>query len=319
MATSKTIKFQYFEIKLAEVVGSKVKSNKFMISDWVTYIRNQDLEKKIKEITKCSVRIDEIRYDKELDLWLIRFMRIRENSVPLKFKDKKESKPIDLDLDEYIGEDVTLLYDEKTSISMLQNNRYSLKSKDIEEFFNLYNQYNQKVITIRPILNTIDSDYLEKNNVKAISISFANMMDEPTTFKSSLSDIMKSFYEVGGISGNINIGVGRTKETIEVPSNKPNKKPRLKKQERYLYAKQILEIFEDIKSNKDIIESGKLKVKSEDESTADIVDLFDNVYHEYNSFTLADRENLTIDKIGRYMKTAYLKSKPTLVKLISGK
>ena len=83
----------------------------FNMVDWITAIDDNKLLKKTIKIGPIKARIDFISYDKESDLWGIRFMRLSDTDIPTKVKENQEAEAIELDDDEYIGLDVNMLYE----------------------------------------------------------------------------------------------------------------------------------------------------------------------------------------------------------------
>lgn len=64
------------------------------------------------------------------------FERLRNYNFPVKTKFVGDSSELSLSEDEFLGEEVTVLYDSENAVMMIQNNRDSLNYKAIELFFN---------------------------------------------------------------------------------------------------------------------------------------------------------------------------------------
>lgn len=76
------------------------------------------------------------------DLYQMTFERLRDYNFPVKSKLKGDSSYLSLSNEEFLGEEVTVLYDKDLSIMMIQNNRNSLSFKSIELFLNSIIQNN---------------------------------------------------------------------------------------------------------------------------------------------------------------------------------
>ena len=57
-----------------------------------------------------------------------------------------------------------------------------------------------------------------------------------------------------------------------------------------------LELITELRENRDVVKSAKVKMKDDDKSRTEIVDLFDDVLHDYISFDVEVKKNLDFDK-----------------------
>lgn len=307
----RNIKFQYFRISQEKGEHEK---NIFPFSDWAVYIDKSFLLRKTLELKGMRARIDEIKYDNEKDIWGIRFMRLRDTNIPSTVKEGKESTPVELEDDEYIGEDVTMIYDEAHGIAMIQSNRFSLYYNRIEELIDKYNPFEGYHILIRPIADTSKVNFDKKNQSKKITISFANIEREMPPTKSTLSNIINSYHKLNGLAGTVTIGVGRTKKEVEKSFNGRKKKF---KEERFLNSAEIKDLINDIYDNKEIISGSKIELKDEDGPNLEIIDLFDNIYHDYLTFILESRSTLGFEQVFNDMIEKYLKRRGTILQTLA--
>ena len=72
---------------------------------------NKGIEKKEIEFDNVIARLEELEGDNENKIWKLRFMKLRDTNIPSIVKKEEEAKPIALDDDEYIGEDMLMIYD----------------------------------------------------------------------------------------------------------------------------------------------------------------------------------------------------------------
>lgn len=276
MEYKRVIRFQYYQV-LCKKKNEKNKWSDFEAFDLVDWINRMDREKKTRtpiEFGNALASVDSLGYKKDSDLWGIRLMKLRDTNIPTKVKKNKESEAFELKDDEYIGEDVTLIYEKKSSLAMIQSNRFSLGISRLEEFFNYTNNDASTRIFIQPVLRSNDLGRLKKCNYKSIDIAFANLgsWNNEDDCK-SLASLITPIKKMGGYAGHITIGLGHTKNDAlnRIESNN---------------------IVNDILSNKRFIRSAKVKVRDDDDTDVEIVDLFEEVYHDFIEFTLESKSAL---------------------------
>lgn len=114
---TRNIKFQYFQI----IIESEKQKFQFCFEDWAVYIDKEELVRKNLELKGLKARIEVYENDKDNNkIWTMRFMKLRDTNIPSKVKENEIAIPVELADDEYIGEDVTFLYDEEYGIAMIQ-------------------------------------------------------------------------------------------------------------------------------------------------------------------------------------------------------
>lgn len=94
------------------------------------------IKKKI-EFGKLLVRIDEIKYDENNDLWALRLMKLRDDNIPSKVKEDEIAEPINLEADEYIGEDMSILYEKEQGLSCCNAIDFHYRHLGLGNLFNL--------------------------------------------------------------------------------------------------------------------------------------------------------------------------------------
>lgn len=278
MEYKRVIRFQYYRI----LYKSKGKDNKFgdyktfNLVDWIVKMDEEKTIQKTIEFNRTFARIDKISYDKNADLWCLRFMKLRDTNIPTKVKENAESEAFVLEDDEYIGEDVTMIYDKKSSVAMIQSNRFSLGISRIEELLNYTNNDENIKIYVQPILMDKNIGRLKKSNYKHIEVSFANLnswQEKDGKTAVSLARLIEPLKNIGGYSGRVSIGLGHSKKEAlnRVESN---------------------QLVDEILSNKRFVRSARVRVKEDDDTDVEIVDLFDEIYHDFIEFTLQSKTTL---------------------------
>lgn len=277
MRYKRTIKFQYFRIFCQKRGndGNFGEKELYNLTEWISKAKGN--QQKAISFGKNMARIDIIKYSKITELWGIRLLKLRNTNPPTKAKDGEEAEAILLEDGEYIGEDVSMLYDRYSNILMVQSNRFSLSISKIEEFMNYVNENVDEIITIDPIGNFGASDCLRQKEYKRFEVPFANLNVWQDEDKKPLKGIMTSIKEMGGYTASVKIGVGKGKGNF---LNKQN----------------ILDFVQNLGWKKDFVKSARVKI--EDPETGEdegIFDLIEEVFHDYITFELDAKETLTYD------------------------
>ncbi len=303
MIYKRIIRFQYYQILCKKFNGKKWgKLESFDLVELLQKLEENGKIKKNIEFNKTLARVECFTYDKASDTWGIRLMKLRDTNIPSKVKEKEEAKVIDLEPDEYIGEDVTLLYEKCSSIIMVQSNRFSLNISRIEELLRYLNEDENILIELQPIHMKFENSKFKKSNFKNIDISFANLSGwgSEEDKKQSLASIINPIKQLGGYVGHVTVGLGHVKEDS------------LNRVEAY-------NIISEIRSNKKFIRSAKVKIRDDDDTDVEVVDLFEDICHDFIEFSLESREALEYKDTIKAMIYRYKKTKAVLYELIAYK
>lgn len=310
MEYKRNVRFQYFQIRYCAVSqeGKRVgKSELYDLVNWITKVKKDNLEKKSIDLAGVKARIECCKYEKTLGVWAIRFMRLRDTNIPSKVKENQDAEIIELEDDEYIGEDVTMIYEKKSGIAMIQCNRFSLGISKIEEL--LWKTYGDTniFISIDPILDRNAKTYSNKNYYKTFEISFANVQkwknSEGIGYAfSSLMNLIKKF---DGYTGKISIGLGHSRVDT-------------------LSQNEAVMFIRDLQENKEFIKSAKVKWQKndgtgDDNNEVELVDLFENIFQDIIQFTLKSKEALDFNIVVAEMGYFFGKKKKELYEAIQYK
>ena len=300
MEYKRTIQFRYFRV-LCEEKDANNKWGHSKTFDLVKWITKMDINGKLQQAIRFGntvARVECFKYSEEDDLWGIHLMKLRDTNIPTKVKENEASEPIELEADEYLGEDLALLYDKGSSILMAQVNRFSLGISKLEEFFNYtYNDENTK-ISIKAILEIDKLSKLTDKTFKSIEMSFANLDKwRDNGGLRAFDSIVKTMKTTGGISGSVKIGLGYSRNTAlnKVASG---------------------EIVKDILENKNFVRSAKVKLSDDDEKGTEIIDLFEEIHHDYIPFTLQSKMALDFVNMFAAMRYCFKNHKEVLYKAI---
>lgn len=298
--SERNVKFQYFGLVRQEKEGNRwTGKGKLNISVWMDKLDKRQLLNSTIDLGDVKASLDKVEWFKDFDVWVFRFMKLREDNIPSIVKENQEAEAITLGDDEYIGEGLHMLYDCNTGIAMVQVNRFSLGLKRLEDFLTSIWNVEKERIKLRPIIDQIEFDRDARRKYKAIEISFANISHVEEEGKRSLGAIMNSFRRFCGVAGNIKISFGRTKgDTLNID--------------------EINEVVEDAMTDKSVV-GLKLHIKDDDDRPVEVIDLFDNICKDIITFNLAAKTTLNYDYAAKYMIRYYEYRKEHILGLIAPK
>ena len=270
------IKFCYYILtKFEKNDGEELtKKGKYNLAEWLMLMERQTHHN--IELSDCLANLDKVENFKGTDFYVMRLYKLRDANVPSKVKEGEGAFPIPLEKNEYIGEDLILLYDRSNSVCMVQQNRHSLGIGRLEEWINLTRKQSNERIKFLPIADKFTMEELRKKAIRSIEFSFANLKPEEST--GGLADIIRSYGKYKGLIGKISISVGRSK-SAELDKDS------------------TMGLIEDLWHNFGMINTAKVKYKSDlirddDKSRIEVVDLFENILHDYIIFEIESKKSL---------------------------
>ena len=301
MEYKRIIQFRYFCVFYREKDVDNDRWGDYKAYDLVKWIMKMDEHEMLKKSIRFNnilARIECFSHSDDDDLWGMRLLKLRDTNIPTKVKENEESEPVELDDDEYLGEDITILYEKCSSILMIQMNRFSLGITKLEEFFNYTSDDENIEIAIKPIVELDRLDKLNDRSYRNIEISFANLGRwQDNDNHRSLASIIKPVKAVGGFTGSVKIGLGHFKNTT---LNKP----------------EIKELIKEVLNNKEFVKSAKVRVSDDDEKGVEVIDLFEDVYHDFIQFTLPSKTALNYSDAIISMRYCFKERRPSLCKAI---
>lgn len=299
MGKTKSIVFQYFQIVLQKEFKEKNQTvwktqRVFDFADWLQIQRiegnvkrnitvNNDFQGNLEKIAQSSTNPN---------ISFARFYKLRD-IVPAKVKDGIGAESIDLDEDEYIGEDVCILYDDSNGVCMLQKNRFSLSYLKIGEWLSLSCQEGYRV-KLKPINDNDIFHKLNGKNVRNFDVSFANLSSNFEDVENvSLNQMIRSVQYFEGATANIRIGVGREKH-------------------RRLNNHAINLLLEGMNRYRDRFSKAKITLSDENDSNIEVLDLLDAIMSSTINVTIKEKEMLDFEDIVRKMQFMYDKKREEL-------
>lgn len=294
----RTIKFEYFRLKHQVKENNRwVEKGDFNFVSWINNIDQNELLMRTVELKDTKARLEDIRfYDTEY-IWGMRFMKLREDNVPSIAKENQAAEDIPLGDDEYIGEDLYMIYDRISKISMVQSNRFSLGITRLAEFLGKTSYLSQERIILKPYSKNIDLKSFRKNKYKTLELGFANLIRDVPQSKSPLSNIINSFHKFWGVSGSVSISLGRTKhDTLNIV--------------------EVDDLLEELGDYEEVV-SAKIRIKDDDKSYTEIIDLFDNICKDFITFNIPKKQSLGFEYAVRNMIEKYNDRKLELLSLFN--
>lgn len=286
MAQNKTIKFEYFKITHDVMEnGRRIEKGGFNFADWLLKMKNNNRIQTLIPLKNCYARIEKMEQDLETGYWVTRFMKKR-NIAPSKIYDGRDAEAIDLEDGEYIGEDVTMLYDKQNNIVMIQSNRLSLTPTIIAEFVSkTVSAENNVIVNIRPMLIEDRNIDLRDKQVRKLEIKFANVNNEISQ-RSSLNRLFNTLSLYHGITGKISISVGRSRD-------------------RTLNNDLVQNTIDEIQNDRVGIDSVQVSYRESSDSQIELIDLFDDVKTVYIEIQQEDNKPLDFDLLKMKMIQKY--------------
>lgn len=296
------VKFEYFEVVSRKKNQSpETPDEPFDLTRWINIADGYSLEARTFDYSDERVRLERMKYFDDTDLWLLNFLRLRETDIPLRGKIDQEAEPIELDDDEFIGEDVSMLYDPELNVVMLQRNIRSLGATGIEKYLNLLwasNGEQEEKIYLRPILNPFSFEKASgARYYRKISVRFAQLPPEVSIFNSPIKKIVEAFGEYQGITAEITISIGQGKKNN-------------------LKSETVVETIADIKNNKSFFKKAQLTLKESEDDKVEILDLIEEKLHDYIIFQLPTRQSLACEYVFQEMINRYRERRYDIIRIL---
>lgn len=298
MKKVRKVKFEYYElISRKKQDNNSDRDRPFDLLRWIEKVESKSLDERTHDYYDERVRLEKIEFDDMKDLWFLNFTRLRSTNIPLLCKIDEESEPIELNDDEFIGEDVSLLYDKSLSIIMLQRNIHSLSPSGIQYYINLVWENEDEEIYLRPITLLDPMEKIKKGNYyRKITIRFSDLPNKTLHEDTGkgLKHFVESFGEAGAVNAQIVISVGRAKNNT-------------------LEKETVKDIINDIYLNKDIITKAELAKKNTEDSRVELIDLFEHKLHDYINFVIEERQSLGAEVVWERMSERYNEKKGEII------
>lgn len=263
--------FHYYKVVLEEDRnGEWVNVGDFNIADWLADIEDNHLLKQEVALSDCMACIEKIELEQNEDIYSMRFHKLRDTNIPSKFKRGQDAETIPLEDDEYIAEEMNILYDRRIGVCMVQQNRMSLGTARIAEW--MAKEYGKQYrVNFLPISNYEPTQRFRGKQIRAIDVTFANM--EQQNGNIAFSDLLDGVRPLRACTGHLILSVGhsRSKELDNVAS---------------------IDLIEQLRGHTDIVSGARVKIRDDDKGRIELVDLFDEVLHDFIEFEIESKVGL---------------------------
>lgn len=210
----KTVKLEYYRSNVINNGVMEVINLNSMFED--LYFRIQGGEVIRYEFNNEIAKVAMLDYHEDIQCYHMSFERLRDFNLPVKSSFERESEIIDLEEDEFIGEEVSLLYDTTNSIVIIQRNRDSLSPTALEMFIrDIHRTFTSahSTLELNPLLeeNTLDR-VLESDQVRRLIVRVEDLGQE-TEYEDDLSNITNEVNRYDANSLELILSVGRERDS----------------------------------------------------------------------------------------------------------
>ncbi|MDZ5719858.1 hypothetical protein P9293_05495 [Bacillus inaquosorum] len=290
--SQKKVRFEYYQVVYRRNNdGADVRDRLFDLLVWMDQANRRSLEGRTFDYRQEQARLETTYWDTELGFYFLHFVRLRDTNIPSTARATAQVEPLELEDDEYIGEEVSALYDEMNHVLMLQRNKYSLGPEGIEEYLNLIWNTEEEQIYLRPICppNVFDmarrSTEYRKINLRFADLSNINPEQTRNRLRSPIGNIFSSFERYRGINAQVTITVGNTRNSLDEET--------------------VNDTLTDIEENAELFSRAEIARKADDDTSVELIDLFAHKAHDFGTFRVERRETLSHEAIAQQMWKIY--------------
>lgn len=302
MADTKKVRVEYYQVVVANVDNSG-KDELFDLRKLITKVEELSLEDRTYPYNKEEARLDKRNYNKDYDFWYISFVRLRQDQLPVKALKNSEAESMHLSQDEYIGEEVTAVYDCQNHIIALQRNRDSLSSVGIEAYLTRLYDRQDKGIFLRAVpMEKIFERAGKAKLYRKIVIKFASDRTEKRNINSSFSQLFTYFdrFETSR-NATVTLSVG-TKKKASLGNDA------------------VTETLKDIKEAREsgnLISGAELTVQDTENARVEVLDLFAMKYHSFVDVPAKKGESIDYLECADKICEIYLEKREEILGIVS--
>ena len=287
MNDKRTLTFYYYRPFLYKD-GKKNKA--FNFAEWIIKFKDDNRIYETIPLTSIMARVDGHNYNKINDLHGVCFVNMRGENLPSKVSEGKEQEDLDLDENEYIGEDMYVLYDRTNNVFMAQSNRMSLTINRITEFINKTKEPDDTVVGFVPITRNLTRKELKSKKVRSIIISCENIHEKENINSSALKAICDTADNFGCFNYSLKLSVGRKRNAELSPAESQK-------------------MIDDIINKTVDVKSAQVSVSDQITGQLEYVDLIENKVCSLLEYKTGKRERLHLEQLFPEMVKEYLKVK----------
>ncbi len=276
-SVKKNVKFEYYRIYL---VSEKQEDKPFDFLDWVELMGNKESSEKLIRYNIDYIRLDEVDLKSvgKNEFGLLHFSRLKESSFPgVGTLENSEVTEVPLTDNEYLSEDVSILFDPLNSVLMVQRNINSLSPTALGQYISFFwnENYPNEHLELRPILEKNPFEKaLTKDKYKKITVrtsNYKNISEEKgfSPFKKAF-DALKVY---NSIDIEISLSMARTRKNG-------------------LAYKEMQEAIESLKKNQMDFDKIEIKGTEIEDTKVEKMDLLNGKIESLNLFEIPLRSSL---------------------------
>lgn len=327
MAT-KYVRFNYFEPQLVpaedffraeiqdeeeiqEVYTEDIPADRWDMQEVLDYFmveRSHDTNVEIGD-EFAEIEPQSFFYQERENYYYFQISKLRDSNIPAKKRMNMIKEDIRLDQDEYIGEFVSILYDNAYGALALQSNLYGVSSKQAEIVLtNLRQIYMHEknleeeiplVVRLAPIIDraqidkAIRSDYYKKVRIRGSDfMEDANVGNE----NDLLSEAARLVNRVEGVNFDVTFSLGRSEKTASLDEN---------------VIRELIERYQAM--NDDVKPKIELTALENEEAQIETVNLFEPRMTDRFSINIAPRTTVGHEfLIGEFVQKAFNNRRPDI-------
>lgn len=292
----RVIKFNYFKVCCKDVSTSKISD--FDINYLISKVDGRELVDLTEDYYQEKARLDKFWYCEKFNYWFFNFTRLRDTNIPNKAYTDKVSEVMELAEDEFLSEECNAIYDCSLNVLMLQRNIHSLSVAGIESYLNKIINDPSLIIVLIPILNKDIFEKVDKAKCyRKMTIGLANIKNKYVKVKdSSLSQIWEFCNKHNGLKAEITISIGRGKKDT-------------------LDSNTVKETLKDMENNKELISKALLTYTTDDDKV-NVVDLIEDVMHDYITVVLEKKISLASQYVENLMYEKFNQRKGEIYEIL---
>ncbi|MFL0194834.1 DUF6731 family protein [Clostridium sp. WILCCON 0269] len=250
------------------------------------------------------------------DIISFQLTKMRDNMIPAKKQIGKVKQDIILTDDEYIGDFISILYDCKYSVLMIQSNNYGLSVNQIQAYFTLLRRRYIREAKIKGLIDelacelsilvdpskaekVLDAEYFKKIRIKGSDFMLDALLDPES--EGLMGKTRRLIGERTGINFEVVLSVNTSKKTQSLDINEVEK---------------LVNDFNNIsdKEKRPIVEITK---KDNDDSNVELVNLLHPRLTDVISFKIRARTSVGHEFLYQKMKENYINTRKVVARIIS--
>lgn len=267
----KEIKYNYYTVKKINIDTNKDAG--FDIREWILFYDEKINSNEVIEENEFMCKIEKNLGFYEYRFYVGQIYRLKPEQKIKKIKEKKDTDVIELQDDEYIGEDMMFLYDLKSKILMVQQNRFSLSVNRLELLFNV--DRSNYVISIDEIPDKKVTDKINNRPITKLKCRVNNISDIDVDKKGPL---LNTIHQLKGDSVN--------SYYLELSSRR-GKKECLNKELVDRYIEDLASISKNITS---------ARVATYENGKKEVLELFNANEHDFIEYSIGVRGSIIFEE-----------------------